>query len=357
VPAMLEAMMETWKGEAVVWRRDHEAGAWIFAAIHDSTLGPATGGTRMRPYATAGAALEDAMRLAEGMTEKWAILGLPFGGGKCVIAVDRALEGAEREAFLLRYGRFLESLRGAFQTGEDMGTTPADMAVVARATRHVHGIAPDGSSIDPGPFTARGVLRSIEAALEAAAGNAGLAGRTVLVQGIGDVGAPLSRLLAEAGADVLACDVDAGRAARAANEPGARIVAPEAALATPCDVFAPCAAGGILTAESAEALPCRVVAGSANAQLAEPAAADVLHRRGVVYVPDFVANGGGAAALGLMESGADEAAIVAKVDAIGETVRAILAESAREKEPPLAAARRIVARRLGERRRERGLPG
>lgn len=341
----LEGVIAGWDGEAVVTRRDADAGAWIFVAIHDTTLGPAVGGTRMRAYPDAGAAALDAMRLAEGMTEKWAILDLPYGGGKTVIATDRVLAGAEREALLLRYGELLETLHGGFQTGEDLGTTPADMGVVARASRNVHGIGPDGSTLDPGPYTARGVLRSIEAALESL-GDSGLAGRSVLVQGVGDVGAPLARLLAQAGARVLLCDVDEPRAAAVGREIGAETVPANGALRTPCDVFAPCAVGGILNRESADSLSCRIVAGSANAQLASPDVADRLHERGVLYVPDFVANGGGAAAFGLMARGDGQPEMWAKVDAIGATTRSILAESARHQELPLAAARRIVRERL-----------
>lgn len=327
-------------------RRDAEAGAWVFVAIHDTTLGPATGGTRMRQYPDPSAALEDAMRLAEGMTEKWAVLGLPFGGGKCVVAPDRPLEGAAREAFWLRYGRLLETLHGGFHTAVDLGTTASDMAIVARVSRHVHGISDDGSILDPGPYTARGVLRAIEASLEAAFGDPAPGGLSILIQGVGDVGAPLARLLAEAGARVIICDVDPARASAMAAEIGAEVVEPPAALDTACDVFAPCAVGGILDDDAVRRLGCRIVAGSANAQLAAPEIADRLHRRGILYAPDFVANGGGAAAFGLMSLGETGPAMIAKVDAIGETMREILAEASRADEPPVAAARRIVERRL-----------
>lgn len=308
----------------------------------------------MRSYPSPAAALEDAMRLAEAMTDKWAVLDLPFGGGKCVIAPDEPLGTGTREALFQRYGVLLESLRGAFYSGVDVGVTPADMAVVARTTRHVHGVDfTDGSTIDPGPYTARGVLHAIEASLEVVFGNPDPAGRTVLVQGVGDVGRPLARLLAEAGARVLVSDLDPERAGRVAAEVGGRSVPAQHAPETPCDVFAPCAIGGILDGASVERLECRVVAGSANAQLVEPRIADRLHERGIVYAPDFVANGGGAAALGLIALGEGEEAARRKVDAIGGTVREIFREAAAADEPPLAAARRIVERRLGDRRPRR----
>lgn len=349
----LEDTIERWRGEGVVCRRDAEAGAWIFIAIHDTTLGAATGGTRMRTYPDASAALQDAMRLAEGMTEKWAVLDLPFGGGKCVIAPERRLEGEARNGLLDRYGHLLETLNGAFRTGVDLGTTPRDMAVIARVTRHVHGVDfADGSTIDPGPFTARGVLRAIEAALETVFGDADPAGRSVLIQGVGDVGAPLARLLGEAGARLLVCDVDEQRSRSIAAEVRGDVVDPRAMLATPCDVFAPCAVSGALDDEVVDRLECRVVAGSANAQLAAPEIADRLHRRGILYAPDFVANGGGAAAFGLMALGeTDRQAILRKVDGIGAALREVFVEAARRDESPLVAARRIVQQRLTARRR------
>jgi leucine dehydrogenase len=340
----------------VVCRRDAQARAWIFLAIHDTTLGPAVGGTRLRAYASPAAALEDAMRLAQAMTDKWAVLDLPFGGGKCVIAPDEPLGVEARAALFLRYGHLLESLRGAFYSGVDVGVSPADMAVVARATRHVHGVDfADGSTVDPGPYTARGVLHAIEASLEVAFGNPDPAGRTVLVQGVGDVGRPLAGLLAEAGARVLVSDIDTERADGVAAEIGGRSVAADAALETACDVFAPCAIGGILDGASVDRLDCRIVAGSANAQLAEPRVADRLHERGIVYAPDFVANGGGAAALGLIALGEDESVARRKVDGIGDTVRAIFREAEAAGAPPRRAAPRIVERRLAGRRARRGL--
>jgi leucine dehydrogenase len=339
----------------VVCRRDAQARAWIFLAIHDTTLGPAVGGTRLRAYASPAAALEDAMRLAQAMTDKWAVLDLPFGGGKCVIAPDEPLGVEARAALFLRYGHLLESLRGAFYSGVDVGVSPADMAVVARATRHVHGVDfADGSTVVPGPYTARGVLHAIEASLEVAFGNPDPAGRTVLVQGVGDVGRPLAGLLAEAGARVLVSDIDTERADGVAAEIGGRSVAADAALETACDVFAPCAIGGILDGASVDRLDCRIVAGSANAQLAEPRVADRLHERGIVYAPDFVANGGGAAALGLIALGEDESVARRKVDGIGDTVRAIFREAEAAGEPPHRAARRIVERGRAGGRARRG---
>lgn len=346
----LESTIEGWDGEAVVCRRD-PADVWVFVAIHDTTLGPATGGTRIRAYPDPSSALEDAMALAEGMTEKWAILGLPFGGGKCVLAPDSPLGDEKRKGLLRRYGGLLETLGGGFCTGVDLGTTPRDMAVVGEMSRWVHGVdSEDGTTVDPGPFTARGVLRAVEASLEAEFGDGDPAGRTVLVQGVGDVGEPLAHLLSDAGARVLICDIDAQRAEAVADALGAAPVEPDRALETPCEVFSPCAVGGVLDEKAVDRLECRIVAGSANAQLAAPEVAELLHSRGILYAPDFVANGGGAALFGLMALGeTNREVMLEKVDAIGVTLREVFAEASRRDESPLESARRIVRWRLQER--------
>ena len=340
----LEAVLQEWEGEAVAVRFDRPTGSWFFAAIHNTQLGPTSGGTRMRIYPDPAAGLEDAMRLAEGMTQKWAVLGLPFGGGKAVIAVDRRPEGREREDLFLRYGAFLDALGGCFQTGVDLGTDPQDMVVVARVTRFVHGVDfESGRPIDPGPYTARGVLRGIEAALESVFGEPGVRDRSVLVQGVGDVGLPLARSLAEGGARILVNDIEGRRAAAVAAELGVEVVAPEDIPGHACDVYAPCAVGGILNGETIPALACRIVAGSANTQLGDPADAERLHERGILYAPDYVINAGGAAAFGLLAAGErDEAAIHARVDEIGRTLREIFAVAAERDESPVIAARRKV---------------
>jgi leucine dehydrogenase len=340
----LEAVIAEWDGEAVAARFDHQTGTWFFVAFHDTTLGTPNGGTRMRVYDRPAAGLEDAMRLAEGMTRKWAVLGLPFGGGKAVLAVTRWPEGDERKGLLLRYGRFLETLGGSFQTGVDLGTTPEDMLVIGRVTRNVHGVDfESGRMIDPGPFTARGVLRGIEAALEAVFGDPSPDGRSVLVQGVGDVGRPLAGFLAERGARLLVSDVDGERAGRVARELGGEVVPPPAVAGRACDVYAPCAVGGVLTEVTIPRLACRIVAGSANAQLGEPEDANRLHERDILYAPDYVVNGGGAAAFGLLALGErDEERVLEQVDGIGETLRSIFRAATEGGETPVAAADRRV---------------
>ncbi len=200
----LEELIEAWSGDAVVSHFDRATASWIFIALHDLGPGPASGGTRMKTYHRPGDALVDAQRLAEGMTQKWLGLRAKRGGGKAVIAVPADLEPAAREGLLTRYARLIESLGGVFRTGCDLGTAPADMLHMSRTTRWVHGILADGTALDPGPYTARGVRHGIEAALEAVFGDATLAGRSVLVEGLGAVGEPLARELAAAGARLTA---------------------------------------------------------------------------------------------------------------------------------------------------------
>ena len=343
----LETMIREWDGLATVVKFDPLSGSWIFIALHDDTLGPPMGGTRMHTYPTPAEGLRDAQRLAEGMTHKWAGAGIELGGGKAVLAVPRRLEGAEREGLLLRYGRLVDSLRGTFSTGQDLGTTTADMAVIARETRYVHGLVADGV-VDPGPYTARGVLTAIRAVARHLFGSDDLAGKTVLVQGTGDVGSPLSRGLAAAGARVLLSDVDAERVGGLVEELGAETVPPDEVYGTACDVFAPCAIGGVLNRETIPRLACRAVCGSANNQLERTEDADLLHERGILYAPDYIANSGGAIAFGLMARKVPAEEIDRRIAAIGDVLERDFADAAREGRSPLRIARRRVERMLGK---------
>ncbi len=338
--------IEKWDGLGVVVHYDAPSEAWFYVALHDDTLGPPTGGCRMKLYAHPDDGLVDALRLARGMTYKWAGIDLPFGGGKSVIALSRPLRGEERVETLLRFGGLLQSLRGAYWTGEDLGTTPEDMATIARATRYVHGVKKPGEpAVDPGPYTARGVLAGIRGAAEHFLGKENLAGVSVLIQGVGHVGEPLARSLAESGARLILSDLDSERARGLAAELGAEVVGAEA-IDTPCDVFAPCAVGGVLNAETIPRLQCRIVAGSANNQLREDGDANRLRDRGILYVPDYVVNAGGAIGLALLGRKRSDAEIEERIDGIREAILAILEESAERGEAPVKAADRRAERNL-----------
>lgn len=341
-------LLSGWDGKGMVVRRDRPTGAWIFVALHDDTLGPPAGGTRMHVYEQPSDGARDAMRLASGMTSKWAALDLPFGGGKAVLATPRLLDGEERRGLLGRYGELLETLNGSFGTGEDLGTTPEDMAYLAGITRHVVGIVRgEDAPRDPGPFTALGVQAGIRAALGARTSSRELEGRSVLIQGIGDVGLPLARGLAEAGVRVMVADLDRERAEGLANEIDARVVAAGDVYDTECDVFAPCAVGGVLNSMTIAHLRCRIVAGSANNQLDRPEDAERLRGRGILYAPDYVVNGGGAMAFGLIHLGErDPSELERRVRGIGDSLAEIFEEAEERGEAPVRAAERRVERIL-----------
>lgn len=278
--------------EEVLRVADAETGLVGFIAIHSTQLGPAAGGLRMKPYASEEAALTDALRLSHGMTFKNAAAGLPLGGGKSVIIGDPARD--KSDALLASFGRAIDSLKGRYWTAEDMGMTPADMAVLARVTDFVAG-RPDGdhASGDPSPVTARGIFNAIRCVSRHRFEAEDLAGRTVALQGLGHVGRHLAGLLNGAGARLIVADIDAGRTAEAAATFGAEVVSVDEILRVEADILAPCAIGGILNAETIPALRVRAIAGGANNQLATPADADALHARGILYAPDYVANAGG----------------------------------------------------------------
>lgn len=347
----VQQMIEDWNGTAVIQRHDPSTEAWIFIALHDARLGRPVGGTRLRSYPDRSAALRDAMRLAEGMTYKWAGIDVGLGGGKAVVDLPAPLEGEERELFFRRYGRLLEALSGAFATGVDLGTTPADMDVAAEETRFVFGRPPGSrTTVDPGPFTALGVISSMRAALAASTGSGSLEGRTVLVQGLGGVGLPLARMVAEAGGELIVSDMDEDRARTATDELGARSVAPEAIFDVRCDVFAPCAVGGILNDRSIPALRASTVVGSANNQLEAPRHAAALAERGILYAPDFIVNAGGALAFALLDRGVtDHEEIRSRVRGIGDALDEILRAASDRNEDTLAAAHRRIESRLAAR--------
>lgn len=346
-------LVQRWDGLGVVTRYDASTGSWMFVALHDDTLGTPVGGCRMKVYARPEDGLKDALRLAEGMTHKWAAIDFPFGGGKAVLAVPRPLSGEERVGLLHRFGALLNGLGGAFGTGEDLGTTPEDMRELSTVTEHVVGRprAP-ADPTDPGPFTALGVRAGIDAALRHRGFADGLAGRRILIQGVGDVGAPLARLCARAGAAILLADAEEARAMALAAELGGRTVPVDALYDEPCDVYAPCAVGATLNAETIPRLRCDIVAGSANNQLETEEDAERLMDRGILYAPDFIVNAGGAMAFGLIYQGEGrEEELERRVAGIGDTLEQIFAEATELGEGPLAAARRRVRRVLKRGRR------
>jgi leucine dehydrogenase len=292
----MESILREWNGETVIVRFDKPTEAWIFIAIHSTRLGPAAGGTRMKPYPDVQTALQDALRLAEGMTYKLALSGMLFGGGKTVIAIPQDFDRQSRPALFHRYGELVHQLGGLFITGPDIGTSSADMDIIAETgSPHIFGgTQAAGGAGSSGPATALGVFAGIQTACENIFGERSLKDRRVLVQGAGSVGGALIEHLRPTGAEVMFSDVDEGAIRHFRDELGLQFVPTEGVYTEEYDIFAPCALGGVLNINTIPKLKCRVVAGGANNQLAEPKDAERLQSRGILYVPDSVINIGGA---------------------------------------------------------------
>lgn len=277
--------------ERVLVCSNPEVGLRAVIAVHSTLLGPGLGGVRMWPYASFDEALIDALRLSRGMTYKAAAAGINLGGGKAVLVGDP--KSGKSEALMRAFGRFVDSLGGDYITAEDVGTDTSDMDWIAMETRWVTGVSPEnGGAGDPSPVTAFGVLQGIRATAQRLWGDPSLAGRSVAVQGLGSVGGYLASSLVEQGAKVFGSDIDAEAAARA-REAGVEIVPPDQIYDVACDVFAPCALGAVVNDLTLERLKVRAVAGGANNQLEEDRHGVELHRRGILYAPDFVINAGG----------------------------------------------------------------
>ncbi|TVP54996.1 MAG: Glu/Leu/Phe/Val dehydrogenase [Gemmatimonadales bacterium] len=275
--------------EQVVFWSEPELGYRGIIAIHDSTLGPALGGTRFWNYSSDQEALIDVLRLSQGMTYKASIAGVNLGGGKSVIIGDNKTR--DREMIFRAHGRAVESLGGRYYTAEDVGTSVDDMEFVRMETDSVVGIY--GGSGDPSPITAYGTYQGIRACAERIWGSPALEGKHVTVQGLGNVGYHLCAFLHEEGARLTVTDIDQDRIARAREEFGAQPVGPDEIYAVDADIFAPCALGAIVNDDTLKVLKVRIVAGAANNQLAEPRHGQELHSRKVLYAPDYVINAGG----------------------------------------------------------------
>jgi leucine dehydrogenase len=346
----MEALLKAWDGERVIIEFDRPTGAWIIIAIHSTRRGPAGGGTRMKTYPTMEAALADALELARGMSYKFATADMSRGGAKAVIAVPPGLAPQERADLLRRYGSLISRLGGMFQTGPDVGTSSADMDIIAETgAPYVFGrTVQAGGAGDSGPATALGVFHAMGVVCERLFGTASLAGRRVLVQGAGSVGGRLIHLLREAGAVALFSDVDEAIIRHFRNEVGIPYFPADVAYDTPCDIFSPCALGGTLNQETIPRLQCRAVVGSANNQLARPQDVELLRERQILYAPDFVVNVGGAMALlGMEAMGWSEAEANERViQSIEQTLRQTFDLAAAQNISTAGAARSVAEARL-----------
>jgi leucine dehydrogenase len=325
------------------------SGLVITVALHSSALGPALGGARLWTYPHWSDAVADALRLSSAMTLKNAAAGLDAGGGKSVLCLPpgTSLDADRRRAAFLDLGDVVEAFGGLYRTAEDVGSTSDDMLVVSERTDHVVGL-PDaaGGSGEPAGPTSLGVYESLRATLERVTGAPGLAGRRVTISGLGQVGGRLAVRLAAEGAVLTVTDVNPARRQLAA-ELGATWAEPGTEHLVPADVFVPAGIGGVLTDEVIDALAASAVCGPANNPLAEHSGADRLAARGILYAPDFVVNAGGVIYLDLeARHAAEREEVMARVAAIGDTLRRIFDDAAQNRITPLAAAESLASSRL-----------
>lgn len=272
---------------------DPEHNFHCFVAIHDCTLGPSLGGLRIYPYENKEDALKDALRLAKAMTYKSAICEDGLGGGKSVIISHKDYSEATKELHLQIFARVLDSLKGQYIAAEDIGTSPEDMEVLRKITPYVAALCSEHSSGDPSRFTAWGVLRGIHASAQHMWDSSDLRGKKIFIQGLGHVGAKLAQFLFWEGADLILTDTNPTRLHREAMLTGAKTVAPEDFASVDCDIFAPCAMGGVINEETIDKFQCKIIAGGANNQLANGELGNELKKRGILYAPDFIINSGG----------------------------------------------------------------
>jgi leucine dehydrogenase len=333
--------------EQVVFVADAPSGLRAIIAVHSTALGPSLGGIRFWRYPTERDAVVDVLRLSEAMTLKAAAAGLHQGGGKAVVLVDDP-DAPRSDALLRAMGGAIHDLGGRYIAAEDVGATPHDMQVIASETPWVTGIDGPGGSGDPSPMTAYGVVQAMGTVLEELDGDTSLAGKRIVVDGVGHVGAHLARFLATAGARVAVADVNAERVDALVREVGAEPVAVERALEEECDVLAPCALGGALNEKTIPRLRCRAVCGAANNQLAEPADDDALAARGILYAPDFVVNAGGIINLAEEFVGYQRENARERTAKIAGTVGRVFALAREEGVPPGRAAERLARRRIAE---------
>lgn len=337
--------MEQHDYEQLVFCQDKNSGLKAIICIHDTTLGPALGGTRMWNYATEEEAIEDAIRLGRGMTYKNAAAGLNLGGGKTVIIGDPLKD--KNEEMFRAFGRFIQGLNGRYITAEDVGTTVADMDLIHEETDFVTGISPAfGSSGNPSPVTAYGIYIGMKAAAMEAFGDDSLEGKTVTVQGVGNVAYTLCKHLHEEGAKLIVADINKEAVQRAVNDFGATAVEPNDIYSQEADIFAPCAMGAIINDETIPQLKVKVVAGSANNQLKEERHGDELEAKGIVYAPDFVINSGGVINVADELYGYNNDRAMKRVETIYDSITKIFEISKRDNVPSYIAAERMAEERI-----------
>ncbi|GMA98045.1 Glu/Leu/Phe/Val dehydrogenase [Pelosinus sp. IPA-1] len=333
--------------EQLLMCHDPASGLKAIICVHDTTLGPALGGTRMWNYASEEEAIMDALRLARGMTYKNAAAGLNIGGAKAVIIGDSKKD--KSEALFRAFGRYVEGLGGRYITAEDVGTCVEDMDYIRMETHNVAGLGSvAGSSGDPSPMTAYGTWKGIKACANAVWGSDSLARKVIAVQGLGHVGYALCKLLHDEGATLYVTDINEDNVMRVVKDFSATAVKPEEIYDVNCDIFSPCALGAIINDTTIPRLNCCIIAGAANNQLKEERHGDILERKGILYAPDFIINAGGVINVcdELLEGGYNRERAIRKVETIYENVKKVIAIAQRDNVPTYKAANTLAEERI-----------
>lgn len=338
--------MQTMGHEQVIFCNDSETGLKAIIAIHDTTLGPALGGTRMWNYSNEIDALNDVLRLSRGMTFKASISGLNLGGGKAVIIGDANTE--KTEALMKKFGEYVNKLGGTYITAEDVGMSTKDMEYVREMTKHVTGIPESmGGSGDPSPVTAYGVYWGMKASAKFKWGSDSLEGKTILVQGVGHVGENLVKHITEEDAKVFVTDINEEKLAEVSEKYGAKIITGDAIYDIDMDIYAPCALGATLNTDTIHRLKCAIVAGAANNQLEdEMIHGEMIKEKGIVYAPDFLINAGGLINVYSEINGYDREKSLNKTRKIYDTTLEILLKAEQEDITTHKAALVIAEQRI-----------
>ncbi|KCZ54826.1 amino acid dehydrogenase [Hyphomonas beringensis] len=333
--------------EGVHLFHDAKSGLRAIIAIHSSALGPAAGGCRMWDYETGEDMLKDALRLSQGMSYKNAMADIPLGGGKAVIW-GNAKTDKSPELFRA-FGRAVDSLQGKYITAEDVGISVSDMQIVREETRYVAGLDEgEAASGDPSPVTAKGVYLGIRETAKRAFGTDDLNGRTIAVQGVGHVGGYTCDHLAEAGANLIITDIDQQALKDVSARTGARIVEPDDIYDAGADIFAPCALGAVVNEQTLDRFKVKAIAGAANNQLVMPEMGELLRRKGILYAPDYVINGGGIINVAAEISGTYSREWVdGKLETLMHTLGEVLDEALSTDKPTNRVADAIARRRIG----------
>jgi len=344
---MIFESLETYGCEEVAFFYDSVTGLKAIIAIHDTTLGPAWGGTRLWDYKSEQEALTDVLRLANGMTRKASISGIDVGGGKAVIM---AKPEQKTEALLRAHGRCVETFKGRFMTGEDVGIGVEDVEIMRKETEHVAGTKGVG---DPSPFTAHGVVSGMRACVKDVYGSPSLSGLKVAIQGVGHVGYHLAKELHQQGAQLTVSDIRKALTERASQEFGARVVPPEEIYSVTCDIFAPCALGAISNDDTIPQLTCKIVAGGANNQLEENRHGRLLHDTGIRYAPDYVINAGGLIVIYMESKHRSLEETMKAIEQIEDRIGKIISISKDSHRPTHEIAHQLADERILKKRKER----